>query len=54
MTIDEVIKPDPLKAQMDAVKRDEKVLKLKKANLKSQKAQSDLRTARAASAAPLS
>lgn len=54
MTVDEVIKPYPLKAQMDAVKRQEQSLKVRKASLKSQKAQSDLRTARAASAVPLS
>ena len=54
MTIDEVTKPDPLKAKIDAVKRQEQSLKVRKANLKSQKAQSDLRTAVAASAASLS
>lgn len=45
MTIDEITKPDPLKAQADNIKRQEKVLKQKKARIGAQKAQRQLRSA---------
>ena len=45
MTIDEVTKPDPLKAQADNIKRQEKGLKQKKARIGVQKAQQQLLSA---------
>ena len=46
MTIDEVVKPDPFRQQAIAIKRQEKALKLKKAQIKSQQAQQQLRKLR--------
>lgn len=45
MTIDEVTKPDPLKAQADNIKRQEQALKQKRARIGVQKAQQQLRSA---------
>ncbi len=46
MTIDEVTRPDPLKAQLERTKKAERALKVKKATLKAQQAQDRLRDAR--------
>ena len=47
MTIDEVTKPDPLKAELMRNKKAEKALKVRKAAIKAQVAQQQLRAAKA-------
>lgn len=47
MTIDEVTKPDPLKAQLERTKKAEQALKVRKAAIKTQQAQQQLRAAKA-------
>ena len=48
MTIKELLaETDPLRQQMDGVKRQEKALKVKKARINSQRAQQQLRVAQA-------
>lgn len=46
MTINEVIGTDPLKAQLDRTKRAERALKVRKAAIKTQQAQQQLRAAK--------
>lgn len=48
MTIDEVTKPDPLGQQLDGIKRQQKVLKQRKLQVKAQQAQRQLRASQAA------
>ena len=53
MTIDEVTKPDPLKSELERNKKAEQALKVRKAAIKAQQAQQQLRAAKAP-ATPLS
>ena len=47
MTIDEVIKPNPLKAQLERTKKAEQALRVRKAAIKTQVAQQQLRAVKA-------
>jgi hypothetical protein len=47
MTIVEVVKPDPLRQQLDGIKRQQAALKQRKLRVKSQQAQQQLRAAQA-------
>lgn len=47
MKITEIVGTQPYKAQMDAVKRQEKATKVRKARIKAQHAQQQLRAAQA-------
>lgn len=47
MTVDEVTKPDPLRAQLGRIKKSQQALKVRKAAIKTQQAQQQLRAAKA-------
>ena len=49
MTIDEITKLDPLKAQLERTKKTERALNVRKATIKAQQAQQQLRAAKAPS-----
>jgi hypothetical protein len=53
MKMCEIVSTDPHQAQADNLKKQEKALKVRKARIKSQQAQSDLRAAQTAATKPL-